>query len=416
MTVLGGVGRRRLGGWHLPSARLLAVRGVAGLAGILLAAIALLTLPQRAATAQPLIVATEPQATAAPLIIANERGWFAEEGLDVRIVHFHANRTMVMSLVEGDVDIGLIKLTADAFATAASRNLRIIAGVERLDADRPRYAWLLNAGMTDASSGDLALNALSGRPNAIFGLSEPGSAARYLLYRRLAAGAPPPEYLTAGSDVALAAALSEGTIDAALLPANLAADLEATGAGVVAGWAGASEGEVSLSVLMTSAVQARLRPDVMHRFMRAYLRGVRAYHAMVLDVDAEADGMAGAERAAMLQVIAAGARRPASEVAAALPYIAADGRLDAGSLAEQLAWWQEQGECQQDIVAQALVDLTALDAAIASLAAEEAAAEASRLAAQRQARQEAGTGGVAQILATDASAAGGPQQDGAPGD
>lgn len=416
MTGLGGAGRRGLCGWLVPSRQLLAVRGVAGLAATILAAVAVLALPQRAATAQPLIVATEPQATAAPLIIANERGWFAEEGLDVRIVHFHANRTMVMSLVEGDVDIGLIKLTADAFATAASRNLRVIAGVERLDADRPRYAWLLSADLTDGGPGGQAFDTLSGRPDAVFGLSEPGSAARYLLHRRLAAGTPPPDYLTAGSDVALAAALSEGTIDAALLPANLAADLEATGAGVVAGWAGASEGQVSLSVLMASAVQARLRPDVMHRFMRAYVRGVRAYHAMVLDIEPEAEGMVGAERTAMLQVIAAGARRPASEVAAALPYIAADGWLDAASLAEQLAWWQEQGECQQDIAVQALVDLTALDAAIASLAADEAAAEASRRAAQRQASQQAGTGGVAQILATDASAAGGPQQDGAPGD
>jgi len=369
----------------------------ASLALSTLALAALLQLPFTGmAHAQPLVVATEPQASAAPLIIASERGWFAEEGLDVRIVHFHANRTMVMALTEGDVDIGLIDLSADAFAMAAAHELRIIAGAEQLDPDYPRYAWLLNS---DLSGG---LGALGLRNGATVGVTEAGSPARYLLDRRLD-DADGLTYVAEGSYVALAAALSQGRIDAALLPAHLADDLEATGAAVVSGWAGSVEGPVSLSVLMTTAAQARLRGDVTRRFLRAYVRGVRAYHEMVLEVAAEEQGLVGAERSAMVQVIAGGARRPAAEVAAALPYIAADGALDADSLAEQLLWWQEQGECRRDIDVQALIDLSALQAAVAGLADEAAIASAAGATPMD-------AGGDAPA-ATDPSAAGGPQQD-----
>lgn len=356
------------------------------------------------ASAQPLIVAAEPQSASAPLIIASERGWFAEEGLDVQIVHFHANRTMAMALAEGDVDVGLIALSSEAFSMAASHHLRIIAGVEQLDPDHPRYAWLVN---TDLSAD--GLGALEQRENAVVGLAEPGSPARFLLNRRLETAAETVSYVTEGSNVALAAALSQGKVDAALLPAHLAADLEATGAAVVSEWAGDSEGPVSLSVLMTTAAQARLRPEAMHRFLRAYVRGVRAYHAMVLGVDPEAEGIAGAERAALLEVIAAGARRPATEVAAALPYLAPDGGLDADSLAEQLRWWQDQGECQSDIDVNTLIDLAALDGALASLAEDEAAlAEAEAAEEAENAQMDAQA--EVPIDATDATAAGGPQE------
>ncbi|MGF1623742.1 MAG: ABC transporter substrate-binding protein [Alphaproteobacteria bacterium] len=360
-----------------------------------------------AAQAQPLVVATEPQASAAPLIIAHERGWFAEEGLDVTILHFHANRTMVMALSEGDIDIGLIGLSADAFAMAASHQLRIVAGVEQLDPAYPRYAWLLNASLTRASpDGPVAGGDSDGlwrlRGGARFGLTEAGATARYLLDRRLGA-ADGLSFVSEGSYVALAAALSQGRIDAALLPAHLAGDLEATGAAVVTGWAGAAEGPVSLSVLMTTAAQTRLRGDVTRRFLRAYIRGVRAYHDMVLAVDADADGLAGAERTALVQVIAGGARRPVAEVAAALPYIALDGGLDADSLAEQLLWWQDQGVCGREIEVEALVDLAPLEAALAELAAEEAVI-AARAAAAAAAEEND------DLQATDPTAAGGPEQ------
>lgn len=364
-------------------------RAVAVILGLAAAAMA------GAANAQPLVVAIEPQAAAAPLIIAAERGWFVEEGLDVHLVHFHANRTMVMGLAEGDVDLALVGLSAEAFAMAADHQLRIVAGAEQLDAAHPRYAWLLRASL--AAGG---LEAIGARPGVTVGLTEPDAVARFLLDRRLSGGASALSYAAQGSTVALAAALSRGAVDAALLPAHLAADLEATGAAVVAGWSGDVEGPVSLSVLMTTAAQSRLRPDVLTRFLRAYVRGVRAYHQMVLDVPADAEGLAAAERSAMLAVIAAEVRRPAAEIATALPYIPADALLDPDSLSEQLAWWKEQGACSRDIDLATLIDLASLAAAIAGLEAEEAAQQPVAVADPGDGAQTPAT--------TDPSAAGGP--------
>lgn len=373
--------------------------------GCCLARIAALALAVAAlagiARAQPLVVAMEPQATAAPLIIADARGWFAQEGLDVRLVHFHANRTMMMALAEGDVDIALVDLSAEAFAMAARHELRIIAGAEQLDPDHPRYAWLLRA-----EHSDRGLDGLGQVPGATVGITEAGASARFLLNRLLDGGTDAFTYVPEGSEVALAAALSQGRIDAALLPAHLAANLEATGSAVVSGWAGAAEGPVSLSVLMTTAAQSRLRTDVVTRFLRAYVRGVRAYHQMVLEVAAEEGGLEGAERAALLQVIAGGARRPAAEVAAALPYIARDGRLNPASLAVQLAWWKEQGECERDVAVRALVDLAPLNAAIASLEAEAAEPPAAAIAG---AVLDDGSDGLQPV--TDFGAVGGPDPD-----
>ena len=365
------------------------------------------------AMAQPLIIATEPQVTAAPLIIAQQRGWFAEEGLDIHFVHFHANRTMLTALAEGDVDVAMVDMGADVFTMAADHQLRIIAGVEQLNGDYPRYAWLMSGALAGSD-----LGGLGDKAGAVLGLTEQGSLARYLLSRRFPDLVAEIAYSSEGSDVALAAALSQGDVDAALLPAHLAADLEATGAGSVSAWAGQLEGPVALSVLMTTVAQARLRPDVMERFLRAYVRGVRAYHDAILrtpsvdtgdgvvsETDNGAESITEARRAALFAIVAEGARRPLEEVVAAPPYISADGRVDQPSISAQLAWWQHQGDCRADISLRAVLDLGPLDAAVQSL---EMTADEERDAAERLANQTSGDDDPGTARQTDPTAAGGP--------
>ncbi|MEZ5668451.1 MAG: ABC transporter substrate-binding protein [Alphaproteobacteria bacterium] len=377
-------------------------------AGLVLLACAALAAP---AQAQPLVVAVEPQVTAAPLIIAADRGWFAEEGLDVRLVQFHANRTMLMALAESDVDVALVDLTADAYSMAAQHNLRIIAGAEQLNGAFPRYAWLIGADLTGVD-----LDGLRDAPDAVIGLTELGSPARYLLAARLQA-AVETGFVSEGSDVALAAALAQGSVDAALLPAHLAADLEATGAARVAEWAGPIDGPISLSVLMTTAAQASLRPEVLARFLRAYVRGVRAFRAAVAaeaegaaeDAD-QADSIEAARNAALLTIVADGARRPVDEVRQAPPYFAPDGRVDSRSLAAQLAWWQQEGDCAMDIDMRTLLDLSALQSALLSLAAD-SAEQRRAAAAVVEAVSAAEPEDASAEDATDPSAAGGPQSE-----
>ncbi len=326
------------------------------------------------AMAQSIVIATEPSASSAPLFIAADRGWFAEEGLDVSFLFLHAEHTVGMALVQQDADFALVRLNPTAFDLAAREGLRIVAGGERLDAEHMHYAW------TAPGGGDVAPVQAG-----VIGVSEGGAFARYLLARlddaTIAPSPAGPEVVQLNSDVALAAAVVNGQVDLALLPARLAAPLSESGDSRIVAWAGSDRQDISLSMLMTTAAHVRLRGDLVERFLRAYLRGVAAYHDFVLSPADDDAAIADARRDATLAVIGRYIGQETVQVAAGLPYFDRQAVVNIVSLQDQLAWWQADGACAADIDLTPIVDVAPLRTAEAILARRAAEAEVREAAA-----------------------------------
>ena len=64
----------------------------------------------------------------APFYIAQERGYFADEGLDVTFRFFEAAQPIAAAAVSDDIDIGVTALTGGFFNLAEKGILKVIGG------------------------------------------------------------------------------------------------------------------------------------------------------------------------------------------------------------------------------------------------------------------------------------------------
>ena len=96
---------------------------------VLLSAASLaLTSPAFAAELTPLRLGLLHTLSPAPFYIAKERGYFTDQGIDLRFVFFEAAQPIAAAAVAGDIDVGITALTGGFFNLAEKGALRVIGG------------------------------------------------------------------------------------------------------------------------------------------------------------------------------------------------------------------------------------------------------------------------------------------------
>ncbi|HUO84079.1 MAG TPA: ABC transporter substrate-binding protein [Thermoanaerobaculia bacterium] len=209
-----------------------------------------------------------------PLMIAEAEGFFEEEGIQIERIALN-NRDGLTALLIGEIDVNIGFLTAGTInAAARGERIRIVADKGYEDAEHCA-ANALMASPEILADGQVTEQELSG---AVFA-ARPASTHEFLVEKALAQHAmgitdvklidpPSPSY---------GEMITSGSVQFAACPEPMVTRmLESETAGVWKRYAEISPG-LQWSMLFFGSRLLDREPELGFRFLRAYLRGVRAY-------------------------------------------------------------------------------------------------------------------------------------------
>lgn len=216
-------------------------------------------------------------ASDAGVYIALERGYFREQGLDVRDTRFDAGARVIPALAAGQIDVGGGSPSSGLFnAMARGIGIEIVADRGRAGSDSSYMAFVLRRDL--AESGTVREPAdFRGRRVATIANDN----ANVIQFDRYMRGGgltykDADMVVMPGGD--MIAALANGSIDMAAVAEPIPTRAVAAGAGVR--WKGSHEvyPQQQAAVLMFSPTFGQEKTEAARRFMLAYLQGVRAYY------------------------------------------------------------------------------------------------------------------------------------------
>jgi NitT/TauT family transport system substrate-binding protein len=273
-----------------------------------------------------------------PQYLAADRGYFADEGLDMNYVYFDAGQPVAVATLSGDVDIGAAGVTSALYQMAAQGGLRLIGGSSNT---APGFHTSAVLASNDAYAGGFkSFKDMTGRS---VGLTQIGSTYHYayaLIAEKYGADLKSIRTLPLQSMGNVAAALVGGQADAGVLNTSVADPLVAAGKVKLIGWTD-EEMPMQIAAIWTSAKFAKDRPETIQRFLRAWRRGCADYVAAFLGKDGKP--MEGPGAAAILELLSRHMGQPVDQVRLALGFYDPDARLNVVDVQRQLDWYFAQG-------------------------------------------------------------------------
>jgi NitT/TauT family transport system substrate-binding protein len=287
--------------------------------------------------------------------VAFERGYFADEGLDVTFKFFQAAQPMAVAIASGDVDFGVTAITGGLITLAEKDAVKVIGGALQEEAGIDGQQILVSNKAYEA--GLTAPAMLAGHS---FGITQPGSSFHYMASRiaqkeGLASDA---LKLTPLQKVgAIIGALKSGQIDAWTIVPHIAKALVGGGAVKSIGNVADYIPDYQVTTVFTSAENAANRRDVTQRFLNAFSKGAADFNAALVDKTA---GDAAAEDMVKLIHKYVYTDRPYEKAAPSIRNGAMrinDGaKLNLASVRDQLDWFKAEGLADETVTMQTLVD------------------------------------------------------------
>lgn len=325
----------------------------AGLRRVLIALVAALGIfaAAGASAAEPVRIGLQKIAALGPIFIAVDKGYFAAEGLDPKLVYFDASQPIAVAVMSGDLDFGSTGLTAGFYNLAGKGAMRILAS--EAEEKQSFHGGVLVASNKAYDAGLRSLRDLKGHSVAI---TQIGSAIHYSLSLILAKYDIPlasVKVLPLQTNPNSVSAVIGGQADAALTPITYVQPALERGDIKMLGFVG-DEVSWQLGGLFASAKLADERPDFVKRFLAAYRQGTRAYHDAFAGPDERRqDGPTAPEMAA---IIAKYIGATEESVRGSIAYVDADARLDEADILHQVEWYKSQHMVNADADAAAMLD------------------------------------------------------------
>ena len=299
----------------------------------------------------------------APFFIADKKGYFKQEGLDVKFVMFNSGAQMVAPLGAGQLDVGGGSASAGLY-NAVSRGIDI-----KIVADKgstpPGYGYqplLVRKDLVD-SGRFKTLKDLKGMKIAG---SAPGSASTSTLNEVLkSVGLKTsdverifmafPQHVMALQNKAIDAAMT--TEPSATLAVQSGAALRVVGDDVI-------YPNHQLAVVLYASAFIKLAPDSARRFMRAYLRAVRYYNGALRD-----GKLAGPNAADVIAILTeyTNIKDPAIYRAISPQGNNPDGKVHRASLENDLQFYKDDGQVTGKVSVLQVLDNSFIDAALKDL-------------------------------------------------
>jgi NitT/TauT family transport system substrate-binding protein len=284
--------------------------------------------------------------------VAQERGYFADAGLDVEFRFFQAAQPMAVAVAAGDVDYAVTAISGALVSLADKGAVKVIGGAlsEEQGIDGQKIL-ASNAAHADGLTSPAALDGRS------FGVTQAGSSFHYMGSRIAQAEGAALTFRPLQKVGAIIGAMKSGQVDAWSIVPHIAKPLAGSGAVQIIGDVATYLPGYQVTTVFTSADNAANQRAQTEAFLRAFSAGAADFNAALVDRTA---GDAAAEAMVRMLHDYVYADRPYEKAAPSIR----DGamRLNAGaalnvdSVADQLAWFQSEGLVDDHITLQTLVD------------------------------------------------------------
>jgi NitT/TauT family transport system substrate-binding protein len=312
----------------------------------------LLCSPNLASAADKIKISTLKAVGGAPFYIAQEKGLFAEEGLDAEVVFTDQPQLPAQGTLAGDFDFGLVTLTAGFFNSAGQGALRIIAGSS--DEARSFQAFAIAVSHQAYAAGLTNLRSFAGHSFGTAGLGAPPQFAVALLADKYSFDYGSLKIIQLGGLPNIASALIGGTIDSAIISGSYVKPAIQKGDIINLGWLG-DETRLPIAAIATSANLADRRGDLVGRFLRAYKIGAHAYIDAVTNkkTGERQDGPTAPE---IYAILAKHLGQPIDIIKAGVSHIDADGRVDVANIRREIEWYKSQGYVKHEVDLASIID------------------------------------------------------------
>ncbi|TCP63357.1 NitT/TauT family transport system substrate-binding protein [Rhodovulum bhavnagarense] len=289
--------------------------------------------------------------------VAFERGYFAQEGLEVEFRFFEAAQPMAIAIASGDADYAVSAISGGLISLAEKGAARVIGGA--LSEEKGIDGQKILASNAAYDAGLVSPATLDGKS---FGITQAGSSFHYM-GARIAA--------TEGADItfkplqkvgAVIGALKSGQIDAWSVVPHIAKPLAAAGAARIIGNVADYLPDYQVTTVFTSARNAENERAKTESFLRAFARGADDFNAALVDKSAGDDAAEDMVRLIHKYVYTDrdyDKARPA--IVNGAMRINKDGALNMGSVEDQLGWFRSEGLIKDTITTETLVDPSYVD-------------------------------------------------------
>lgn len=298
--------------------------------------------------------------SSSPIFIAYERGYFAEEGIDIEFKFFQGAQPIAVAIASGDVDFGLTALTAGFFNLAGKGALKVIGGHMH---EEPGYDGSAVLASNKAyADGFTSVAGLRGRS---LGITQMGSSFHYMAGQIAETEGFPLSDITLRplqKVGAIIGALKSGQVDSMIIVPHIARALDRGGAAKIVGWV-RDYAPYQVTTLFTSSDNVANKAELVKRFVKAHKRGVADYRAVMLDQ--QKDPAAVEEMVKLIHKYVYADRpyeKAAPSIKAGAIYVNEGARLDVGDVYKQLAWFQKEGLVSKDVAATDIVALGFVEA------------------------------------------------------
>ncbi|MEK0165483.1 MULTISPECIES: ABC transporter substrate-binding protein [unclassified Phaeobacter] len=289
--------------------------------------------------------------------IAQERGYFADAGLDVELRFFQAASPMSVAIASGDVDYAITAMSGGLISLADRGAIKVIGGALSEEPGIDGQKILVSDAAYQA--GITSPAALDGKS---FGMTTAGSSFHYMGSRMAQKEGVSLSFKPLQKVGAIIGALKSGQIDAWSIVPHIAKPLAGSGAVHIIGDVADYLPDYQVTTVFTSASNASGEQQMTRDFLSAYSRGVSDYNATMID---RASGDAGVDQMVDLIHKYVYADRPREKAAKSI--INGTMRLNEGaamntrSLADQLAWFQAEKLVDADITLETIIDSSYVD-------------------------------------------------------
>ena len=293
--------------------------------------------------------------SSAPLFIALEKGFFAEENLDVKTEWFDAAHPIAVATASSKVDVGATGITASLFNMAAgNQKLAIVADKGREEKGFPSSALLVNS---DAyAAGVTSIESLKGKR---IGITQVGSTFHYMIGRLLETKGltlADVELVPLGKLSAIMAALESKQIDACVLnEPNITKAQTAGYAKVITQVGDVIPYQTSGIFFSPDFVK---KEDTAVRFLRAYAKACNYYY------DAAIDKKSPDKLDEVIKIIAKYTNAPVEDVKLGLPYIDRNGKLLESDIKTQIDWYSSHNMINGKLDSAQVVNTSLLEKAL----------------------------------------------------
>ncbi|WP_425405214.1 ABC transporter substrate-binding protein [Hwanghaeella sp.] len=284
--------------------------------------------------------------------VAVERGYFAEQGLDVELQFFQAAQPMAVAIASGDVDYAVTAISGGLISLAQKGAIKVIGGALTEEKGIDGQQILVSdaafkAGVTTPAK-------LDGRS---YGVTQTGSSFHYVGSQIAKQEGISLTYKPLQKVGAVIGALKSGQIDAWNIVPHIAKPLAKSGAVHIIGPVSDYLPNYQVTTVFTSAKNASGEKELTQNFLAGFSKGVDDYTAAMIDKTGGDDGVNNMVDLIHKYVYTDRPREKAApSIINGTMRLNKDAALNLASVQHQLDWFKSEGLVDSSVGIDDLVD------------------------------------------------------------